>query len=183
MNRVLTEHELKVADVVHQPIHGGSLRVYAVKAESDSQCSLAVDNFLALEKGKGFFGLDPYHEFACWVKLNKDEILALVSTIKAGYRRIAGYGASAKGKALLKCQGIDSSTLEYIIDDNWKKHGYYTPRAHIPIVAPERLSRDQPDYLLLLAWNFAKEMLQRTTAYQQEGGSYIVPVPHPIVLH
>ena len=91
---------------------------------------------------------------------------------------MAGYGAPAKGNTLLSFLEIGPETVHYIADRSPLKQGRYTPGSHIPVVPPERLFADQPDYVLLLAWNFADEVLGQQAEYRKRGGKFIVPVPN-----
>ena len=95
---------------------------------------------------------------------------------------VAGYGAPAKGNTLLNYYGIGPDMLEYLVDRNTLKQGRYSPGMHIPIVAPEKILETQPDYLLILAWNFGDEIMQQQAEYQRRGGKFILPIPEPRVV-
>ncbi|HKR22919.1 MAG TPA: methyltransferase C-terminal domain-containing protein, partial [Pyrinomonadaceae bacterium] len=92
-------------------------------------------------------------------------------------KRIAAYGASAKGSTLLNYCGIGRETLDYVVDRSTVKQGRYTPGNHLKIYAPEKLLADAPDHVLLLTWNFAGEILEQQSEYRKRGGRFIVPVP------
>ena len=104
-------------------------------------------------------------------------LLALLAGLKAQGKRIAAYGASAKGSTLLNYFGIGGETLDYVVDRSTEKQGRYTPGTRLPILAPAHLLEDNPDYLLLLSWNFLDEVLEQQAAYRATGGKFIVPVP------
>ena len=95
---------------------------------------------------------------------------------------MVGYGAPAKANTLLSFLEIGPETVPYIVDRSALKQGLFTPQTHIPIVSPERLLQDQPDYVLLLAWNFVDEVLQQQAEYRRRGGKFIIPVPHTKIL-
>jgi hypothetical protein len=107
----------------------------------------------------------------------KADLCGLVAELKAKGARIAAYGASAKGSTLLNYFGIGRETLDFVVDRSTVKQGRYTPGTHLAIRAPEALLEAQPDYVLLLTWNFADEILAQQAEYRRRGGRFIVPIP------
>jgi hypothetical protein len=105
------------------------------------------------------------------------ELLALLNKVKADGKRIAVYGASAKSTTLLNYYGIGADVLDYVVDRSTFKQGLFTPGTHLPILAPEALLEEQPDYVLLLTWNFAEEIMTQQAEYQRRGGRFIIPIP------
>ena len=103
--------------------------------------------------------------------------MGLLEQLKSDNKRIAVYGASAKGSTLLNYFGIGSEVLEYVVDRSTVKQGHYTPGTHLKICHPEKLVEDQPDYCLLLTWNFADEILEQQHEYRANGGKFIIPIP------
>lgn len=174
-------HGLKIVDIQHRPIHGGTIRV-AVAKQTSSYCeSTTVAQFLATERALRFYDNASYKSFANTVERNKRKMLELLAQLASEGKRIAGYGAAAKGNTLLNYYGIGHESIKYICDDNPKKHHYLTPGTHIPIVNPSYISTDPCDYLLLLAWNFSDEIMRRTHGFRRSGGKYILPVPTPSI--
>jgi novobiocin biosynthesis protein NovU/D-mycarose 3-C-methyltransferase len=112
----------------------------------------------------------------------RTELPALLRKLKAQGKRIIGYGASAKGNTLLNTCGITTKELDYIIDNTPFKQNKIAPGSWIPVRPPEMLLKDQPDYALLLAWNFAPEIIKRETEFQKRGGRFIVPIPEPRIV-
>ena len=171
-----------VARVDHYPIHGGSilfhLRQRAAKAEPHASVAQA------LEKEKQMRLSEPatWESFAQRVNHIRTELPALLRKLRAQGKRIIGYGASAKGNTLLNTCGITSKELDYIIDNTPFKQNKIAPGSWIPVRPPEMLLKDQPDYALLLAWNFAPEIIKRETEFQKRGGRFIMPIPEPKVL-
>ena len=100
-----------------------------------------------------------------------------IARIRAEGKTVVAYGAPAKGSTLLSYFGIGPDRIRYIADKSPLKQGRYTPGTHIPVVGPEKLIEDQPDYVLLLAWNFAEEIMEQQAAYRARGGRFIIPVP------
>jgi hypothetical protein len=112
----------------------------------------------------------------------KHDLRETFDSLRAGGARIAGYGAPAKASTLLSFLGIGPDRLDYIVDRSPLKQGRYTPDSHIPIVGPERLLADQPEYVLLLAWNFVEEILEQQAEYRRRGGKFIIPVPRVSII-
>ena len=118
-----------------------------------------------------------YERFADRAQQVKRDLRRLLSNLLAQGKKVVGYGAPAKANTLLGFLEIGRETLEYIADVSPLKQGRYTPDTHIPVVPPERLLESQPDYVLLLAWNFADEIMEQQAEYSRRGGRFIVPVP------
>jgi hypothetical protein len=112
----------------------------------------------------------------------RTELLTLLRGLKADGKRIAAYGAAAKGSTLVNYVGIGPELVDFVVDRNVHKHGLHMPGTHLPIVAPEALLQERPDYVLLLAWNYRDEVMQQQAEYLAGGGRFIVPVPVPQVL-
>ncbi len=112
----------------------------------------------------------------------KKSLCDLLADLKRQKKSIAAYGASAKGSTLLNFFGLDHKTLDFAADRSTYKQGRLTPGTHIPIVPPEQLLAKQPDYTLLLTWNFADEILEQQKAYRQRGGKFIIPIPKVAVV-
>jgi SAM-dependent methyltransferase len=181
LDRCFRRHGLIIADVERVPIHGGSLRLFASHAEGVQEVSPQVKTLLAEEVSWGVSRSQPYCEFANRVSQIKATLRLMLGGLKAAGCRIAGYGASAKGSTLLNYCGIGSETLDFVVDRSTVKQGKFTPGTRLQIYSPEKLLEEQPDFTLLLTWNFAEEILQQQSEYRQRGGRFIVPVPTPRV--
>ena len=165
---------LQIIDLEELPIHGGSMRFYLRRSGSPTP---AVAAFLQREVAAGLFRRQTYTDHAGRVAGIRRDLMALLADLKAQGKSIAGYGAPAKGNTLLNYYGIGPQTLDFIADRNDLKQGRLTPGSRIPVVSPDRIAADKPDYLLLLAWNFRDEILEQQQAYLAAGGKFIVPIP------
>lgn len=179
LDALFRRHGLYINDVRQLSIHGGSLRIYAEKKED---VKASVSDMLADEKAVGLDRFDYYRDFADRVRKTCADLKSLIGDLKAKGHRLVGYGAAAKATTLINFAHIGTETLEYIVDRNRHKQGRYMPGKHIPIMAPERLVEDRPDYVLLLPWNFADEILAQQEAYRSKGGKFIIPIPTPSIV-
>jgi SAM-dependent methyltransferase len=178
LDEVFTRHGLTVEHVERVDIHGGSLRLFLRSAEK-AKVQPSVQALLDEEAGWGVRRPDAYLRFAQRVLDMKEQLRGLLGELKAGGARIAAYGAAAKGSTLLNTFGIGAETLEFVADASPHKQGHHMPGNGLPIKAPQALIDESPDYVLLLAWNFADEILEQQRAYRQRGGRFIIPVPEP----
>jgi SAM-dependent methyltransferase len=181
MKRLFERHGMQISAVERLPIHHGQLRVF-VQRQGEGEVQPNVAATLERERELGIDRFETYQRFADKVQQIKHELRHTVAELRAQGRRVAGYGAPAKGSTLLGFLGMGPDMLEYIADRSPLKQGRYVPGQHIPIVAPERLLADRPDYVLLLAWNFADEIMAQQAEYRQRGGKFIIPVPEPRVV-
>ena len=181
MQRLFQARGMEVVDAERVPLHHGQLRVH-VQRQGEGEAQPGVKEVLAAEKAAGLDRIATYRAFAeRALKIKRDLHRTLAGFARNG-ETVAGYGAPAKGNTLLSFLDIGPELLPYIVDRSPLKQGLYTPGTHIPVVAPERLLTDQPDYVLLLAWNFVDEIVEQQTEYRKRGGKFMVPVPEVRVL-
>lgn len=178
---LFARHGLILVDAERLSIHGGSLRVYFQRADGPHSLEKQGEQrVLALLDEEQFWGVHDfsfYKDFGKRVQRLKNNLLKLLHDIKADRKHIAVYGASAKSTTLLNYFGIGADVLDFVVDRSSVKQGLYTPRTHLPILAPQALLEQQPDYVLLLTWNFADEILEQQAEYRRRGGSFIIPIP------
>ena len=161
---------------------GGSIRVMAQKVSGPRVVNESVQEMIALEESKGLYKPETYIKFSQRINEVGIQLRALIKSIKAKGQTIAAFGAPTKSTTLLAHFGLGKEDLEFIVDDNPLKHGLFSPAAHIPVFAPEELYIRHPDYLLILAWNFADQIMANNQRYLLEGGKFIVPMPIPRII-
>lgn len=181
MTPVFEKHGMQVVNAERLPIHHGQLRVFVQRCQ-EAAPEPAVAEILDIERQARLDQFQTYQAFAGHVQEIKQQLHTTLGRLRADGRRVVGYGAPAKGNTLLSFLGIGPETIEYIVDRSPLKQGLLTPGTHIPIVPPERLLTDRPDYALLLAWNFVDEILAEQAEYRRGGGKFILPVPETKII-
>ncbi len=175
LKNLLQQANLQIYDVEEIPMQGGSLRIFFSR-KGDFKVSPRVEKLIEREYAKGFQRLSTYKKITIRVNALKRELVTLLKKLKEKGKRIVAYGAPAKGNILLNYFEI-SSYLDYIVDKSEAKQELYTPGTHMYVYSPSRLLEQKPDYLLILCWNIADEVIGSYQDYRKSGGKFILPVP------
>lgn len=172
------QHEMYIYNIKKIAIHGGSIRAYVVKKGSKLAIKPVIRRFIKEELLRKLGRRDTYDDFGRRVRTIRRDLKAYLKKIKSQGKTIVGYGASAKGNVLLNYCKIGTDLLDYIVDSIYYKQGRFTPGTHIPIYPENRLEKEIPHYALLLAWNFADEIIRKQTKYRKKGGQFIITIPY-----
>ena len=177
LKRFFERHGLKLFHVIRVPSQGGSIRCMVALENGPYAEDTSVETLIAHERKAELDVPAGMLKYAAKLDKLKIELTAMLSRIKKDGQRIAAFGSPAKATTLLHYFGIDKDTIEYIVEDNPLKQNLFTPGLHIPIVAPERMYEDRPDFVLVLAWNFADSIIAKHDKFMRDGGRFIVPLP------
>jgi SAM-dependent methyltransferase len=172
---LFARHALRITRVERTPHHGGSLQIF-VRHDSHA-ADETVAALRAEENQLGVESLGYYQDFAANASAIRDQLREQIAALKTEGKTLAAYGAAAKGSTLLNFCGVTSADLAFVADRSPHKQGKLMPGAHVPIVPAEELARRAPDVTLLLAWNFADEILTQQQAYRDAGGKFLIPIP------
>lgn len=176
VTQIFDAHDLEIFDVDELPTHGGSLRIYARhKGEGDVEKS--VKEVIGKERAHKLFELDTYLNFQQQIQHIKNDLVGFLSEQKRLGKKVAAYGAAAKGNTLLNYCGIKAELIAFVADMSPHKQGKYLPGSHIPILVPDEIKKQRPDYILILPWNIKDEIMTQLSFIHDWGGKFVVPIP------
>ena len=177
LKRLFKERDFKIVDIERVKIHGGTIRVFVSKRKSRYNINGNVNRLISLEIEKGLNEVTVYKKFAGRVEKLKEDLVSLLQRLKSENKKVIGYGAAAKGNTLLNYYHIGPELIDFIVDLSPMKQNKFTPGTHISIFSPEQIYEAKPDYMLILAWNFADEIMKQQTKFKEMGGKFILPLP------
>jgi SAM-dependent methyltransferase len=179
--KFLKKFNMEIFDIEQRDMHGGSFRVF-ISRIGDKPISPIVNELLKQEEEIKIYSLGRLNEFTKKVEQNRQELLWLLRSLKHKNKKIVGVSAPAKGMTLLNYCGIGKETLDFVTEKSQLKIGRFTPGTHIPVVSDDELIKENVDYALLLAWNFADEIMKNLKEFKEKGGKFIIPIPRPKII-
>jgi len=177
VEKIFTRHGLTIFDVEQLPTHGGSLRVFAARRDSEPKVSGNVAKVLDMEKAAQLDRPEGYAGFDAKVRRVRSDLLDFIASARAERKRVAAYGAAAKGNTLLNYCGITHNQIDYVVDRNPAKQHTLLPGSHIAVRDPAALDEAHPDYLLILPWNIRDEVVAQNAAFRDRGGKFVTAIP------
>lgn len=179
---LLKMHSMEIIDIIHTDTHGGAIMVFAAHTPSPFPIGKAVSEFIKNENKLGLDKVSAYKKFAKNPPQVKTKLTKMLLDLKKKGKKIVAYGASAKATTLLQYCNLGPEVIQYITDSAPSKIGKYTPGTHIPIVSPDTLKKNIPDYIVITAWNYAKNIMEKETWFKEKGGKFIIPIPEPKII-
>ena len=174
---IFARHGLTIFDVEQLPTHGGSLRVFAARRESGREASESVAQVIGIERAAGLDRPEGYAGFEAKVRRIRSDLRDFLATARSDGKKVAAYGAAAKGNTLLNYCGVTRDQIRYVVDRNPAKQRTLLPGSHIPVRDPAALEEEHPDYLLILPWNLRDEIVAQNSAFRERGGRFVTAIP------
>jgi 2-polyprenyl-3-methyl-5-hydroxy-6-metoxy-1,4-benzoquinol methylase len=175
------EHQMELFDVIETEIDGGSIRCF-VSFKGKFTKTSNIEKILEKENNEKIYNIERLEKFEKEVKQQKKDLNTMLKNLKNNGKKVVGVGAPAKGITLLNYCKIDNNILEYLTEKSSLKINKFCPGMHIPIVTDKKLIEDKPDYAIILAWNFADEIIENLNEYKKDGGKFLIPIPTPKIV-
>ena len=176
-------NKLKIFDVDKIDSQGGSLRCYITKSKSEKKISRKVKSLLKYEIKSKLFSTNELKNFKFKIESHSKKLFNLISELKKKKKKISIYGASGKGQALMQFSQLNKNMIDFVFDKSKLKQGRFTPGTNIKIKSPEKISKKNIDYLLILSWNIKKEIMKQEKLFRKKGGKFIIPFPKPKIIN
>lgn len=182
VSKIFEANDLEMFDVEEIPTHGGSLRIYA-KHKNDSSKPIGhnVASLLKKEKDAGMLSIDYYKNFQSKIETVKNDLLEFLLLQKKAGKKVAAYGAAAKGNTLLNYCGIKNNLLDFVVDKSPHKQGKYLPGSHIHVFSENKIQEEKPDYILIFPWNIKDEIIQQLSYTREWGAKFVITIPNLII--
>ncbi|MCG8490849.1 MAG: class I SAM-dependent methyltransferase [Sneathiellales bacterium] len=177
VEKMLARHGMRVFDVEELPTHGGSLRVFACKEGARHAEGSGLQDIRRKEQAAKLGSLDAYHGFTPFVEKARAQLLEFLKEAKEQGKTVAAYGAAAKGNTLLNYSSVGLDLISFVADKNPEKQDTFLPGSHIPVFAPEKITEEKPDYVLILPWNIAEEISREMAHIRSWGGQFAIAIP------
>ncbi|MBL1140651.1 MAG: methyltransferase domain-containing protein [Proteobacteria bacterium] len=177
VNNIFKNVGLKIWDIDKLETHGGSLRVYGCHLDDPREVSEIVNKIILEEEQLGLYDLDIYNSFQKHVDNIKNNFLSFIIKQKKKGKKIVAYGAAAKGNTLLNYAGVKSDLISCVYDAAPAKQGNYLPGSHIPILHPDEIDNDRPDFMIILPWNISNEIIQQLQHINDWGCKFVTAIP------
>lgn len=181
LQKFFERFDMEIFDVSETDLDGGSIRCFICR-RGQKTISPKISKIVDEEEKEGIYSIERLRKFATETSQQKSKLLSLLYSIKENNQRVVGIGAPAKGITLLNYCKIDNFFLDYVTEKAPLKIGKFTPGTHIQVKKDEVLMKDMPDYALILAWNFSKEIMKNLDEYRKSGGKFIIPIPKPHIV-
>jgi hypothetical protein len=178
VQKIFEAHDLVIFDVEELPTHGGSLRIYARHGHDRAKdVSRNTNTLLNMEIAAGVSELDYYRGFQAKADQVKSDLLSFLLQQEQARKKVAAYGAAAKGNTLLNYCGIKKDMISFVVDASPHKQGKFLPGSHIPVVGEEEIRRAKPNYVIILPWNIQEEIVDQLSYIREWNAKFVVPIP------
>ena len=182
IEKIFASYDLKIYDVEKIPTHGGSLRIYGTHKDASIKTTPQVEEMLSEERAFGLSNLQTYTDFQSKADKVKNDFLSFLIEAKKNGKKIVGYGAAAKGNTLMNYAGTKHDFIDYVCDAAPSKQNKYLPGSRLPILHPDQIAKDKPDYVIIFPWNIRKEVMAQLPYIKDWNGKFVTFVPETEII-